>query len=366
MKQFFIILLACSAAAPAQDATSQDLARQASELSSALQRDNLVSAAEIVAKLDEAVQVQRLAAMVRDSSDRAQEVLSWLPPDMESFWVNQRPFVFDEQKLKGSSAELAISSFSLDRLAAQNGGKFIDSLKGLTVRMAMAAARKIHPKDSSVGIPAPMTSGDALYFYFLTEEWKPAEHEDETLEGRPVWQGIASITGAYAPRPGVQPPKIEDKNWIALARPNLLILSNQKELLATVLKEMRNPSARGASFSEWNRVDRSASFWGIRRYTAASKPMPRTRGCDAAELPYPDCLATGVTLQFDSATHQLEVHYLSDGQLPQSGYYGDSLRREFQVTQPQPGDWRLVSDLEKRGAYPFQFAMIMLGFGDYR
>lgn len=325
----------------------QDLARQANDLSTAIQRDNLLSAAEIAAKLDDAVQAQKRAWLVRDSSDRAQEVLSWLPEDIESFWVNQSPFVLDKEKLTGSVAERAIQSYSLDRLIAQNDGKYYDALNGRTVRMVMAAARGIPPRSSS--IPAPIGARDVVYFYFLVDPSNPQLHEDETIEGRPVWNLVAH----------------EDKNWLALARPDLLILSNQKDLLAGVLKQMKTPSSRGANLSEWNQVDRSASFFGFRRYTAGSKPRPRERGCNAARLPAPDCLATAASLKFDATTHQLEIRYLSGGPLDPNDPTG-TLRGEFKIDQPESGVWRLISDFDKRGAFPFHFGMIMLGFGEYQ
>lgn len=346
MKKFFTILLVFSVATTAQTVTPQDIYRQAGELSTALQRESLVSAADIAAKLDDAVQAQRLTWLVRDAKVRARDVISWLPSDIESFWVNKTPFVLDAEKLTGSIAERAIVSYSSDRLTAQNEGRFVDLLKGHTVRLVMAAARGIPVPASS--IPGPMTAHDAIYFYFLADAWNPEPHEDETIEGRPAWQ----LAGR------------EDKNWIALARPDLLILSNQRDLLAGVLREMKNPNATGTSFYGWD-VNPSANFSGYRRYSGASKPKPRGRECEAARLPGPDWCAAGATLQFNADTHQLQIDYLSRGQLDLKNNPSDTLTREFTIDHADPSRWRLISDLGKRGAFPLDFGMIMLGFGRY-
>lgn len=365
MKKTVAVLLALASLGMAQSAAPVDLARETAELTAALQSGDLVRAADIAAKLDDAIQARKLASMVSDSSDRARDALSWLPADIEAFWVNQVPFVNDEKNLKGSIAELAIRSYSFDRLAAQNGGHYFDLLRGQTVRLAMGAARGTPPESNSSSIPGSFVSRDVIYFYFLTGAWTPPK-EDEMIQGRPAWQGKAAIIGPYTPRPGVEPPTREDTNWIALARPDLLIVSNQKDLLSDVLKKIVNPAASPTpvNFPEWSLVNRSASLWGFRHYTDASKPRPGQRGCSEADLPTPDCRARGLTLQFNAATHLLEIHYLSNGPLKKAADY-DSVR-EFQIEQPAPGDWRLVSDLQKRGAFPLHFGMVMLGFGVYR
>src|SRR5207244_3093678 len=110
----------------------------------------------------------------------------------------------------------------------------------------------------------------------------------------------------------------------------------------------------------------TAPFWGARRYTTQSLPKSGERGCEAAELPQPDCSAIGVTVRLDSVQQRLEVRYLSEKEPAQRGYSSDTVHREFQVDQPQTGVWRFVSDVQKRGPWPVHFALIMLGFGMYR
>jgi hypothetical protein len=177
----------------------------------------------------------------------------------------------------------------------------------------------------------------------------------------------AEAGGIFQPR--MEPAQRDDTNWIALARPDLLILVNQKELLNEILERILHGSqtrALPAALPEWTQVDRTTPFWGLRHYTTRSKPKPGERGCEAAELPQPDCTASGVTVRFDTVQQRLEVRYLSETELAQHGMLGNGVRREFRVDQPQSGVWRLVSDVQKSGPWPVHFALVMLGFGMYR
>jgi hypothetical protein len=159
----------------------------------------------------------------------------------------------------------------------------------------------------------------------------------------------------------------EDENWIAQAEPELLILTNRKTLLAEILQTMAAASKVRAALPddlpEWIHVDHNAAFWGLRHYTADSKPKQEAAGFRAAELPAPDGAATGVTVRFDSRPQKLEIRYLSAGQLSPRD---PTLGHQFQVDQPEAGVFRLQSDLQQRGPWPMHFAMTMLGFGEYR
>jgi hypothetical protein len=340
------------------------------DLSAAIHNDSLAPVAEIAAKLDEGVQAQYGAWLVRDSNDRVADVLSWLPADVESFWVNQIPFVVHKQDPPSWSAGRIVENYSVDRLRAQDEGRYFDFLENRTIRLVIAADRGIPAPDSNAGIviPGPIAARDVVYFYFLDRAFD-SPPGDELIQGRPLWQTSAKITGPYIPRPRTEPPEVEDTNWLTVARPDLLILSSKKELLTEVLdRVLQGSSTRAlpAALPEWNQVDRSAGFWGFRHYSAASKPKPGERGCQVAELPSPDCRAIGSTLSLDSAGKHLELRYLSEAPLWQQPGPADTVHTQFQVDQPQPGVWRLISDLQMRGPFPFSFAIQALGFGVYR
>ncbi|MGO9239601.1 MAG: hypothetical protein ACLQBJ_02235 [Bryobacteraceae bacterium] len=363
-----LAVLLLSAALAAQTPDQASLVGLTLELHTAIQNGSFNSAVEIATRLDAAVQSQLRASLVRDSRERVDEVLSWLPTDTESVWVNQEPFTINteesERVLFGRPAQF----YALDRLMVLNDGGFYSALANNTVRLVVAATRGIPgPQYGGYSIPGVMSPQDVVYLYFFSQ---PVElpPPDESDQGRPVWQASAKLDSGVPAHEGEERAQREDRNWLALARPDLLVLASQKELLNEMLLRIARGSktrALPAALPEWAQTDRTAPFWGLRHYTARSKPKPGERGCAAAELPIPDCNATGVTVRFDTAQQRLEIRYLSDTQ-PAQRRPGDGGDRNFQVDQPQTGVWRRVSDVEARGPYPVHFALVMLGFGRYR
>ena len=350
----------------AQTPNQIDLARLTRELYTAIQNDSLVSATEIATRLDEIVQGQHQAWLVRDSRERVDEVLTWLPAATESLWVNQAPFTINSEESATLFHRRPTQAYSLDRLMTLNGGQYFRAIHGRTVRLVVAATRGVPaPQSNSVSIPAVMSPQDVVYFYFFAE---PIDlpRPDESIQGRPVWQTSSTSDVADVSQPGKKPAQQSETNWIAMARPDLLILANRKELLSEILDRILHGSKTRAlppDLPEWTQTDRTASFWGLRHYAVQSRPKPGERGCEAAELPQPDCIATGATVRFDTTNQLLEIRYLSEMSPKQDGVY---LRQEFRVDEAHAGVWRLVADVEKRGSSPVHFALIMLGFGMYR
>jgi hypothetical protein len=213
-----------------------------------------------------------------------------------------------------------------------------------------------------------MSAGGVAYFYFFADPLD-LPPPDDSVQGRPVWSATARIDAGGLPQPGVKREQRDDQNWLALARPDLLILSNRRTLLSEILQRISGGTearALPADLPEWKQVDTTASFWGLRHYSAQSKPKHGGVGFEAAELPRPDGAAIGVTVRFDSVQQRLEVRYLSEAQLAQHGAFANSLQREFQIDRSEAGVWRLLADIQKRGPFPVHFALTMLGFGMYR
>ena len=331
------------------------------ELRREVQDGSLINAAETAEKLDAGVQARYRAWLVRDSNERADEVLSWLPADMEGFWVNRRPVEISSDPAAYSSP---MDSYLFDRLKAQNEGHYFKLLQGNMFRLAMAAVRGVPPPQfESVSMPNTMTAKDAIYFYFLTAPLDLGS-PDDFVQGRPLWRGTGEIVGSYVPQPGVRPTPHEDINWLALPKPDLLILSNRKELLLSVLSRfasLKVTRALPAGLPEWRQTDRSADFWGLRHFSAESRPKPGESGCETAALPFPDCGATGATVQFDAAKGTIDIRYLSGANVkPLFENIG------FQIEQPQTGVWKLDADAVTRGPVPVAFGLAMLGFGSYQ
>jgi hypothetical protein len=362
-----LIIAFCASTLRAQTPSQSDLIRLTGELRSAIERDQLASAADLAATLDEGVKAQHRAWLIRDADQRVDEVLTWLPVNTESLWVSQDPFTVNADEplnlLTGRTTQL----YSVDRLSALNDGKFYRLLSGKTIRFTVAATWN-NTFSQTTMIPALAPRQDVAYFFFFGQpiDFGP---QDEYIQGRPVWRGVARILDRKAPfRRGVEPPPLDDENWLAFTQPDLLILTSTKELLGEILQRVAHGSETRAlplTLTEWSQVDRHASFWGLRHYTDQSKPKPNERGFRTATLPQPDGAASGVAINFDSFRHRVEIRYMSEAPLTPAGP-ADDVHREFQVDQPQPGVWRLVSDVRARGDYPVHFAFTMLGFGGYR
>src|ERR1700719_2961567 len=82
----------------AQTTGDADLLKLTRELRDAVGGDSLTSAADLAAKLDDAVQQRYKAWLVRDADQRVNEVLTWLPRDIESVWVNQEPLTIKPEE----------------------------------------------------------------------------------------------------------------------------------------------------------------------------------------------------------------------------------------------------------------------------
>lgn len=357
-----------SAYLAAQTALATDPVQLLRDVRTAIQDDSLATAAELAGKLDVAVQERYSAWLIRDADERIQEALAWLPGDTESVWVNREPFTIRPELGIDMLWDRPNISYSVDRLAALNGGEFYKALGNHTIRLVVAGARDIR-KNRMASVPAPVAAEDVAYVFFLAEPVDFAS-ADESIQGHPVWHAIAKVDAGDAPRPGEKRAQRDDENWLALARPDVMILTNRHALLAEMLERVNSGSrtrAMPANLPEWSHVDRRASFWGLRHYADGSKAKTGEPGFDAADLPhYSDGKAVGVTVRFDSVSQRLEIIYLSSAELLRRRGAADPLAREFKVDQPEAGIWRMVSDVRARGPFPVHFALVMLGFGMYR
>lgn len=148
----------------AQTPGPTDVTRMARELRAAIEREELSAAADLAAKLDDAVQAQYRASLTSDVNQRVEEALTWLPPDTESLWINQEPFKIDNQPLE-LLWQRPTQVYSIDRLSAVNGGRIYRALTNRTIRLVVAAARNI--RDQRMGIPSPIPRHDVAYLYFF-------------------------------------------------------------------------------------------------------------------------------------------------------------------------------------------------------
>lgn len=357
------VVPACLAA---QTAASPDPVRLLRDLRSAIQDESLTTAVELAAKLDEAVQQRYSAWLIRDAEERVGEALAWLPADTESVWVNQRPFLIRPEEGMGLLWSRPNEAYSVDRLAALNGGNFYRALAKHRIRLVVAGGRNIH-STAVDSVPARIAAGEVAYIFFLAQPIDFAM-PDGSIQGRPVWRAVAKVDEGQVFQPGQKRAEREDENWLALARPDVVVLTNRYALLSEMLERATLGSktrAMPADLPEWAHVDRHASFWGLRHYRQDSKQGEP--GFAAPNLPHhPDGKAVGTTIRFDATTQSLEITYLSPAERLQRPGAPDLVSREFQIDQPEAGVWRLTSDVNARGPYPLHFGLALLGFGEYR
>jgi hypothetical protein len=311
----------------------------------AIGNNDLVTAADLAATIDDGVQARLRTWSARDARQRVAELLTWLPAGTETLLVDQQPFVL------GNAAGRPDAAYLSGRLSSVGG------LRGRTVRMAAASEMEIRDRAGVVlTIPAAMPDAAVVYFYFLAEVFDADSTgaREENILGRPVWRLAARQRSR------------DDDTWMALARPDLLVAANSRELLADVMDQIVKGSvarALPASLAEWSEVDRNAPVWALRHYPDAAErhdaTNPRTAG---SRLFQSDPGAAGIAVNFDPGRQALDIRYLSRADRLGT-YIEQMLNREFQVDRSRPGVWRLPSNLRERGEFPFHLAMAMLGFG---
>lgn len=127
----------------AQTRSSSDINALTHDIRSAIEKDDFTAAGDLAVKLDDAVEQQFHAWLIRDASQRVDEVLNWLPEDTESLMVYQDPFAINSKDslrdFDGNPGRL----YTSDRLMALNGGKLYSGLAGVTVRLVAAGLRRI-------------------------------------------------------------------------------------------------------------------------------------------------------------------------------------------------------------------------------
>jgi hypothetical protein len=202
-------------------------------------------------------------------------------------------------------------------------------------------------------VPAIMPDEDVTYFYFFTENLGGdlLGEPDITTNFGGVWQGTASVDAGEPPTPSQRErAQREDQNWLALPEPNLLVLCSRRETLTKLLQSIRGgvTDVPRQAFPEnlpvWAQVDKKATFWGLRRYTASGD--------------------SGLTIDFDVDSGQLAMRCLGSSARCSTPDLG--MTQEFKTTHTQDGIWQFESSLRERGDFPFHAALALLGFGMYR
>lgn len=353
--------LLLSSALCAQEPNSTALTQSLGDLRKAIQDGSLDRASSLADDLDLKVQAAHNAWRVRDSDSIVDTVLGWLPPETDSIWVNRAPFSLSATDSADSLYYRPAIQYSADRLLALN---WLPILAGRTIRIVVAASVKEGANRSGMTPPPASPNQEVAYFYFLERALEPPRDAAGSIDGKPYWVATAQVFDFDRVTPGSEPPQRDDPHWIVQLKPDLLLLANRESVVRGILDRMGKKSPTRAlppNLVEWNQVDRRASLWGLRHYSAASKPKEGTHGYEKAQLLDPDGRAQGVAIAFDEATHVIEIRFLSEADIERRGLDSGS-----EIDKVSPGVWRIRANVRERGAYPFGIAMGMLGFGGYR
>ena len=321
----------------AQSPTPAALSRSAQDVLIAVETNDFASAADLAAKLDDGVQHQLRAAAANGSQERLSEVLSLLPPDTETLLVLREPFTLNSNELAPPTPGHLPQVSLTERLASVANGRFFAALNGQTVRFAAAGLSNLRARSTS--IPAVMPDADGAWFYFLSASVNSDAfgQPGELIGNRPVWR--ATSRGPRA-----------DEGWLALVRPDILVLATDRNIVAGILARTSKPSALRAlpaELTEWSQIDTNASAFGLRHY-----PAPQDR-------------ASGLTFAWNSTLRRVEIRYLTRaGAVPAS--IARAIEKDFVTETSNDGVLKFTAQTGSRGDYPIAVALSLLGFGSYR
>jgi len=340
-----LFALFAAAALMAEPPAQSVLSRTAQDVLIAIETNDFDSAADLASRLDDGVQQQFRASLGRDSHERINEILGLLPPETETLLALREPFPVVAGELAPRTPGHLIQVCLTERLAAIGNGRFFAALNGQTVRLAAAGLSNLRPRagSSPSTTPAVMPDADGAWFYLLSSQPNSAPlnpdafgQPSESIENRPVSRAFAR-----APR--------AEESWVALVRPDLLVLATSRNVLAGVLARAAKPStsrAFPANLPEWAQTDTNASAFGLRHYPAAS-PIG------------------GLTLVWDAASKRVEVRGLIHSESVPSSLTRAS-ENALTIGPVREGIVKLSAEGDARGDYPVAVALTLLGFGSYR
>src|ERR1700680_4645279 len=288
-------------------------------------------------------------------------VRGWLPPDIESFWVNQVPFTIRAAESIEQLYGRPTQAYAIVRLKLLNDGEFCRRLDGRKIRLVVAGGRNL--RRGSDRVPTAIPDADVVYFYFFSSPLNPSSfpRADEILQARPVWRMVAKVYADGPSKPHNERPTRAAESWLTAIGKDLLVLAGKRETLEQTLQRMSNSSGLPAlpeSLPEWAQVNRRASFWGLRHYSESAKDR------DLNYPLHPSADALGLTVAFEASDQRIEIRYLSPTPpLVTSEEAPPNLVSDFKVDQPQSGVWRFVSNLKERGDFPAHLAFVLMGFG---
>ncbi|BDC49059.1 hypothetical protein F183_A13750 [Bryobacterales bacterium F-183] len=199
--------------------------RELEELRAEASKDP-AAAAEIAVRLDQSVQQRHIQAMKSSASAYPADLLRWLPPTVDQFWISTEPFALDPDVALSGLGQRPLVAYAADHLLSIDQGRFARQFYGRKLQLVAGAVHGAR---------------DRAYFHYF----------DTTIE---VSQGEFEGT------------------WVAVPKPNLLVTANSEAFLQDILNRMehRGETPAPAVRPELQYADRQASLWGFGKGVALS------------------------------------------------------------------------------------------------
>lgn len=342
MGRLALVLFLSAVAFTARAQTSR-LIQLTREVDEAVRNDDLVKAADLTRELNAQIRERYHAWLNRNTGQRVNEILSWLPRDTESLLVIQKPSIIraSDPVLKLAQVPHMLSMFG--RLMAVDDRKVFRQLDGSTVTLVVNAALNVKTKGTLV-------ESDEISAYVLSEpvDVRQLGPFAETLNNRPIWRsprrldlGISGLSRAGQP---ADPKEV----WYTLAQPDMLVISWKRETMLDFLARVESGGHTDAgralpdSLPEWTKVNRTRSMWGLRHFQQHDRDS-----------------TTGIAVNVDPERNELEIFRRS--KQPPRELTIPRPTDSFTVTPDVPGWWRFKSERLHAIALFFE-AESILGF----
>lgn len=222
----------------------------------------------------------------------ADQVLPWLPADIEVLVVSNVPFFVGEHGVTGlaSYSQLAGAGWVAD----QNGGALARAIVATRADAGLYAARRFHIVEGGIDVGSYGTmSGCSVLRLHRSDSSNQVARLFRALQADPS-DGDRIAVVASGPRSSIATtPRV----YISMPDPRLLVSCSDRGLLSEILSRRRRRAAREAlpqTLPEWHSVDQTAAVWGLRHYSEVSPDptSPRDPHSDLGREPS----AVGMTL----------------------------------------------------------------------
>ena len=317
-----------------------------------------------------------------DQTVGQKDLIWWLPADTESVVAARGPFPIaaesdetsekDEQKwftkeatqaeIRARFEELPLELFYEQDLAA--------ALRGYTVAYAMQGSR--HFRDPSYGAEVMEYEGCSIVIF---------EKDLGGLEGvigrMPDWKSASKETIGRTRVLVMQSENAEWTYFLALPRPNVLLVANNRQYMQEVLERLAHkkaPRALPDQLPEWRFLDANARFWGLRHYDPTQAEMDPTSplGEDRTFDPG-DPKAIGVLFALDPKNERRLVITSFSGDEAKARAEAstgrsvaepqDGVKYEVKLRNPEPGILEEIYTLDRTTTLDYSVLTILFALG---